>query len=248
MSDGAIEHGPPATVFVPREEQAAVIAAALAAVRNTEGERRWNIALGRLSGWMVAALMVVPLGYTLSIIEHRPVPKDHIWVAIMHSDGTTEEAKPVEDISASENEAATTQFVFDYVDSRESYNWETVQRNYDRTRFVTVGEAQKEYIEAMTLHPDRPTETLGKTGERRVLVGDPSRVSTDAFEVPYTLRIKTREGIWSPDIRRRVRISYATFAGLPAEVARRIDPLKLVVTRYDDRPATYDPTAPGGSR
>lgn len=247
MSDATFENAPPPTVFVPRESQAAVIAAALAAVRNTEGERRWGIAIGRLSGWFVAAMMVVPLSYALSIIKNRPVPQDRIWVAIMHSDLSTEEAKPVEDITPSQKEAATAEFMFNYVDYRVSYSWETVQNNYDRTRYVTVGAEQKNYIDEMTERPERLTIKLGKYGEQRVKVGSPSRIDDEAFEVPYTLQIKSKEGVWSREMSCRARISYTTLPSLPPEVARHYDPLKLVVTRYDPRPATPDPTTLCGS-
>lgn len=247
MSDVAFDQAP-ANALVPREEQAAILAAALAAVRNTEGERRWNIAIGRMSGWLVAAMMAVPLGYTLSIIKNRPLPKDHIWVSIMHSDGTTEEAKPIEDLTPSEHDAAVSQFIFEYVENRVSYTWESVQHTYDRTRFVTFGDAQKAYVEEMTIRPDRPTETLGKAGERRAENIEVTPTGPHAYEVVYTLKMKTPEGVWLPDMRRRVEIAFGTFNGLPPEIARRLDPLKLVVIGWDDHPAAYNPTAPGGKR
>jgi hypothetical protein len=242
MSDAVIEgaDAPPDTVFVPRDEQASILAAALGSVRMTEGERRWGVAIGRLSGWLVAAVMVVPLGYTLAILRNRPVPQDRIFVSIMHSDGTTEAAKPIEDLTPSEHEAAVTEFVFNYVDYRISYTWEDIQRNYDRTRFTTLGDAQTEYVKSMTEGPEQPTMMLGKLGERR---------GPNAFEASYTLRIKAPDGRgWLPDMPRRVQISLAQFPGLPAEVARRLDPLKMVVIRWDERPARFDPTQPGGKQ
>jgi type IV secretory pathway component VirB8 len=251
MNDMVADGSPapvPSSVFVPREEQSAVLAAALATVRQTEGERRWSVALGRLSGWLVAATMVVPLGYTLSILKNRPVPQEKIWVAIMHSDGSTEAAKPIEDLTPSEREAAICQFMYDYVFYRVSYTWENIQRNYDRTRFVTYGDAQKEYVATMNEAPDRPTATLGKTGEKRVSDVTVSRTGPFAFEATYTLSIKNKEGVWLNDMKRRVLMSYGTFEGIPAEVARRLDPLKLVTTRWDDHPAVFDPTKTGGKQ
>lgn len=244
MSDVAASQN----ALVPREEQAAILAAALAAVRNTEGERRWNIAIGRLSGWFVAAAMVMPLCYCLSIIAKRPLPKDHIWVAIMHSDGSTEEAKPIEDLTASEHDAAVSQFIFEYVENRVAYSWENIQHSYDRTRFVTFGDAQKAYVEEMTISPDRPTESLGKVGERRAESIEVNPTGPHAYEAVYTLKIKTKDGVWLPDMRRRVEIAFGTFNGLPPEIARRLDPLKLVVIGWNDHPAAYNPTAPGGKR
>ena len=51
-----------------------------------------------------------------------------------------------------------------------------------------------------------------------------------------------------PEMRRRVDIAFGTFDGLPAEIARRLDPLKLVVVGWNDHPAAYNPAAPGGKR
>ena len=239
---------PPPAAFVPRPEQAAQLAAALAAVRMTEGERRWSNVVTQLSGWMVAALMVVPLGYSISLLKNRPMPQDHIWVAIQHSDGSTEPAKPIEDQTPSERENTITSFIYDYVDSRMSYDWEHLKRNYDRTKFMTAPGAQREYTDAMVNSPDRPTETMGKLGERRLSNIAPVRSGDTSFEVTYTEMIRTKEGIWLPERNRRARISYATSTDMPTEIARRYDPLKLVVTRFYEFPANYDPTAPGGAK
>jgi type IV secretory pathway component VirB8 len=197
---------------------------------------------------MVAACMAVPVTYSLVILKNRPVPQDHIWVAIQHSDGSTEPAKPIENLTQTEREDAVSTFIFSYVNYRKSYDVAHLQYNFDYVRFTTSPEngAQDEYIAEMSKSPNRPTEWLGTLGESRISDEQVSREGDNAFEVTYTQKIKTKEGTWLPDHHRRVRISYATSPAMPPEIARRLDPLKLVVTRWDDHPATYDPTAPGG--
>ena len=89
----------------------------------------------------------------------------------------------------------------------------------------------------MTERPEQADrEARQVSGEQRVKVGSPSRIDNEAFEVPYTLQIKSKEGVWSRDMSCRARISYTTLPSLPPEIARHYDPLKLVVTRYDPRP------------
>jgi type IV secretory pathway component VirB8 len=244
----AEDTAPPLSSTVPQPDDVAMLAAALAAVRNTEGERRWTSVLANLSGWLVAAAMVVPLAITLTILKNRPEPKDRIWVSIIHSDGTSEAAKPIENMTQTERENAVTAFVFNYVNYRMSYDVGHLQYNFDFVRFTTSpdGGAQDEYIDSMSKAPNRPTEWLGALGESRISDEQVSREGENAFEVTYTQKIRTKEGTWLPDHHRRARISYAVSPSMPAEIARRIDPLKLVVTRWDDHPATYDPTAPGG--
>lgn len=232
--------------FVPREDQAALIAAALAAVRKSEGARRWENVITNLSGWLVAATMIVPFGYTLAILKNRPVPQDRIWVSMMHSDGSTEPAKA--DLTPSEREAAISAFMFNYVDYRRSYDFNHLKYNYDRARFTTAPEAQEELKTEMRDSPDSPFAQLGVMGERRISDITPSRTGPDSFEVSYTERIKSKEGIWdlSPH-HRRARITYAISVSMPAEIAHRLDPLRAVVTRFDDHPAAYDP-ATGGQK
>jgi type IV secretory pathway component VirB8 len=239
---------PPPSVFLPRPTSTADLAVALAAVRQTDSERRVGNIVLAVSGWLVAAAMVVPLGYCLSIIKNRPVPQDRIYTALIHDDHTIEPAKPIEDMTVTERENTITQFMGDYVDYRVSYDAEHIKRNYDRTRFTTMGDAQKEYIALMTTDPDRPTETLGLNGERRVGDVTVSRVGgivgeeAGAFEVLYTVKIKPKQGQWLQDLHRRARISFTTSKNMPAEIARRIDPLKLVTTRWSDHDAAYTET------
>jgi len=247
VTDGFVPVPPPSG-FVPPATQSAILAAALGAVRKTEGERRWTTVISQLSGWIVAAAMVVPLGYSLSILKNRPVPQDKIWVALMHSDGTTEAAKPVEDLTPSQREAAVSQFIFNYVEYRMGYDLSHYVYNFQRTLFMTAPVAQGELEAEMKTSPDRPTLTLGQIGERRISDVQPVRVASNAFDVTYTVRIRAKEGQWLPESRRRAHITYAISASMPAEVARRLDPLKLVVIRWEDHPATYDPTAPGGAK
>jgi type IV secretory pathway component VirB8 len=239
---------PPFSACVPQPDEAASLAIALAAVRKTEGERRWTSVMSHMSGWLAAACMAAPLSYSLWILKNRPVPQPEIWVAMVHSDGTTDPAKPVGNMTQTERENATTAFVFNYVNYRKSYDVGHLQYNFDFVRFTTSpdGGAQDEFIAEMTKSDSRPTEWLGVLGESRISDEQVSREGENAFEVTYTQRIRTKEGSWLPDHRRRVRLSYAVSPSMPPEIARRLDPLKLVVTRWDDHPATYDPTAPGG--
>ena len=238
---------PPEAGFVPREDQAALLAAAFTAVRKTEGERRWSNVITQLSGWLVAAAMVIPTGYTLAILKNRPVPQDRIWVSMMHSDGSTEPAKA--DLTPSEHEAAVSAFMFNYVDYRRSYDFSHLKYNYDRTRFMTAPEAQPELQNEMKDGPNAPFAVFGMLGERRVTIdSNPSRTGPDSFEVTYTERLKSRDGVWETGVHhRRVRITYAPSASMPAEIAHRLDPLRLIVTRWDDHDAAYDPT-PGGQK
>ena len=122
-----------------------MIAAALAAVRNTEGRApmgncdRATIRLVRRGHDGGAARLC-----TLSIIKNRPVPQDRIWVAIMHSDLVDRGSQASRGHDAfAERGSDSRVHVYNYVDYRVSYNWETVQNNYDRTRYVTVGAEQK---------------------------------------------------------------------------------------------------------
>lgn len=237
MSDTTIPAPPPLAAFVPRDEQVKTLAVAMAAVRRAEVDRRFNLAAGAFAGWAAAALATGGLCFALSVLKNRPVPQDRMWVSVLHTDGTQEPTRLVADLTPTERTAIASKTVFDYVDWRVGYTWEAIRKNYDRVQAISVGDARTDYTKEMFENNDRPTLLLGERGSRSAEIGTVSQIGPNAWEVVYTRKMRDRAGVLLPEQRRRVRMSTATLEGMPAPIAYRFSPLKLVVTKWDDQPA-----------
>lgn len=235
----ADEETPPTSILIPRDDGAEALAIALAAVHIIERERRWTDAIKFLGGWVVAACLVPPLIMAVHGLSNQRPPEDKIWIATIYSDGSAPNpASPVQDQSPSEREGTIKKFMYDYVSYRKSYTFTDLRYNYDWVRFTTAGPEQARYMKSINDDEDRPTETLGKDGERRVSKQFANRIGPDAFEVTYRQTSKGKDGLTKEETR-RVRITYNISKDMPAEVAHRLDPLKVVVVGWDDNPTQF---------
>lgn len=229
---------------------ASVIAAAMSAVRRTEGERKLGRIAALMSGWLVAAALTYPLIQMETIIRNRPVPHDRIWVSFVDVHGMPiAEAKPAEDLDPSQRESVIMNFMTNYVTHRLQYTWEEQQHDYDWVRFTTYGPEQLKYINDMTISSGAPSKVLGKSGTINVTwTGTPYRTGPNSFDVLYKIQLMTKDGAVLPEQTRRATIAYSILDGMPAEIAHRLDPLKVVVTRWTTEPAEFDASKLGAER
>ena len=87
MNDSFVPPG-----YVPRGEGLAEVTRAVAAARGLERERRIRRLVTIGGGWAVAVFMTVVAAACLGVMWVRPVPRDLLYVAMMHDDGTYDAA------------------------------------------------------------------------------------------------------------------------------------------------------------
>lgn len=227
----------PENAFVPREDEASLLARAMAFVRKTEGERRWTTTLAMSSGWLAAMCMGGALAYSMTIIKNRPVPQDRPFISFINSDGVPQPARS--NLTQQEALLVMQSFMRDYLRHRINYTWETVQGNYDWVRMVTFGDEQKAYTDMMQ-GPTGPFKTYAEGGTRTITwMGTPEQTGQFVFLVPFKYQTKDKQGIVSPEISEVATVTFNRLNSLPIAIASDHDPLKIVVTRFQVDSASH---------
>ena len=107
----------------------AEVTRAIAAARGLERERRIRRLVTIGGGWAVAGMMAAVAAGCLGVIWVRPVPRDRIYVAVLHADGTYDAPQARDDLPRSRRDMLFRHTVIQYVFARENYSWESVNAN-----------------------------------------------------------------------------------------------------------------------
>lgn len=242
MSDVAVDDG-----FVLRGAARAEAEHVFAEVRSLERERRRMRRIGVYGGWAVAGMMTCVAGLFGGIYLHRPVPRDVLYVAVMHDDGTYEPPAPRDDLSRSQRQMVLRYTLGEYIKCREEYSWESVNALYRRCSAMSSPDEQQRY-QAPILNDQDPANpyrlygTGDKAGRVEVvavrLQTDPSSPnSVNAFVTERLIPPANLSAGGSSATPMRVRkIVHLTFDQpedqLPMEVQQAFDPAGVVITHY----------------
>ena len=216
---------------------------AMNAVASLDRERRIRRLVTVGGGWVMAMLMGGVAAAALGVMWVRPVPRDRVYVAVLHDDGTYDAPIAREDLSASRKEMLFRYSVVQYVKARENYSWEGVNINYRRVSAMSSPTERDRYQAVMIdrRNPDNPAVLYGDGLNAAIadvtaiqVRSDPaSPNSVDAVflvkitapnQAPRTIR-KTARLTWMPAEDR-----------IPPEVQQEFDPLAIAFTHYSSTP------------
>ena len=238
MSETAVPPG-----YVPRGEGLAEVTRAIAAARGLERERRIRRLVTIGGGWAVAAFMTLVAAACLSVMWVRPVPRDLLYVAVMHDDGTYDAPQLRENLSRNQRDMLFRHSVIQYVFARENYSWEGVNANYLRASAMSAP-AERERYQALMLNkrnPENPAlvhgEGLSASNADVTAIqvrADPA--APNAVDAMFVVRI-TAPNQAPQTIRKTARMTWMPAEDrIPVEIQQVYDPLGIAFTHYSSSP------------
>jgi type IV secretory pathway component VirB8 len=242
MNDATVPPG-----YVPRGEELTEITRAISSARGLERERRIRRLVTVGGGWAVAAFMTVVAGACLGVMWVRPVPRDLLYVAMMHGDGTYDAPQLREDLPRSQRDMLFRHSVIQYVFARENYSWEGVNANYQRASAMSAPAERDRYQTAMLdkRNPENPAVIYGEGMNAAAVDVTAIQVRADpatpnAVDAMFVLRI-TAPNQAPRIIRKTARMTWMPAEDhIPPEIQQVYDPLGIAFTHYSSSP---DPEA-----
>jgi type IV secretory pathway component VirB8 len=242
MSESATPSG-----YVPRSEGLTEITRAVSAARGLERERRIRRLVTIAGGWAVATFMTLVAAACLGVMWTRPAPRDLLYVALVHDDGTFDTPHLREDLSRSQRDMLFRHTVIQYVFARENYSWEGVNANYLRASAMSAPEERDRYQAVMLdkRNPDNPAVVYGEGLNAAVVDVTAIQVRADpatpnAVDAMFVLKV-TAPNQAPRTIRRTARMTWlAAEDRIPPEIQQIYDPLGIAFTHYASTP---DPDA-----
>ena len=233
--------------FGVKNEALAHVMQAVAATRELERERRIRRLVTVSGGWIAAGIMGAVAVTCLGVMVVRPVPRDLVYVAMLHDDGTYDAPVVREDLPQSRRDMLFRHTVIQYVQARENYSWEGVNANYrrasamstpaERDRYQTVMRSPHNPENPAVLYGDGLNAGIADVVAIQVKVDPAAPNAVDAVfllkvsapnQAPRTVR-KTARMTWMPADDR-----------IPLEVQQQFDPAGIAFSNYVSTP---DPDA-----
>ena len=233
--------------YVPRGNEQAELSRAFAAARGLERERRIRRLVTIGGGWAVAAFMTLVAAACLGVMWVRPVPRDLLYVAMMHDDGTYDAPRLREDLPRSQRETLFRHTVIQYVFARENYSWEGVNAHYLRASAMSAP-AERDRYQAVMLdkrNPDNPAVIYGEGLNAAVADVTAVRVRADpsapnAVDAMFVLKV-TAPNQAPRTIRKTARMTWMPAEDrIPPAIQQVYDPAGIAFTHYASTP---DPDA-----
>jgi len=228
-------------------EALAEVTRAVAAARGLERERRIRRLLTVSGGWVVAGVMGAIAAASLAVMATRPVPRDLVYVAVLHDDGTYDAPVVREDLPQSRRDLLFRHAVIQYVYARENYSWEGVNANYRRASALSAPAERDRYQAVMrdARNPENPAVLYGdglNAGIADVVAiqvkADPA--SPNAVDAVFLLKI-TAPNQTPRTIRKTARMTWMPAEDrIPLEIQQQIDPAGIAFSHYTSTP---DPDA-----
>jgi type IV secretory pathway component VirB8 len=242
MNDATVPPG-----YVPRGEELTEIRGAISSTRGLERERRIRRLVTVGGGWAVAAFMTVVATACLGVMWVRPVPRDLLYVAMMHADGTYDAPQLREDLPRSQRDILFRHSVIQYVFARENYSWEGVNANYQRASAMSAPAERDRYQTAMLdrRNPDNPAIVYGEglnaaTADVTAIQVRADPATPNAVDAMFVLKI-TAPSQASRIIRKTARMTWMPAEDhISPEIQQVYDPLGIAFTHYSSSP---DPEA-----
>ena len=242
MNDAFVPPG-----YVPRGEGLAEVTRAVAAARGLERERRIRRLVTIGGGWAVAVFMTVVAAACLAVMWVRPAPRDLLYVAVVHDDGTFDPPRLREDLSRSQRDMLFRHTVIQYVFARENYSWEGVNATYQRASAMSAPAERDRYQAVMfdKRNPENPAVVHGEGLNAAAADVTAIQVRVDpaapnAVDAMFVVRI-TAPGQAPRTIRKTARMTWMPAEDrIPPEVQQVYDPAGIAFTHYSSTP---DPDA-----
>lgn len=212
------------------------VAAALEKTRGLERDYLEEISKSRRTAWRVAVLAgVVSLASVGAVAGLTPLkqPPEMYVVRVDDASGSIEHVSrlgvPLDDYG----ERIDKYFVNTFVRNCESYNWYTVQEQFDTCALLSAPPIQSAYGKRFE-GPNAPTERLGTEGNIDVSVSSIYLGENNTATVRFTTT--ERESFTGRETTQRHLIATVAYhyANVPlSEQVMRVNPLGFQVIRYD---------------
>lgn len=220
---------------------------AVAAARGLERERRIRRLLTVGGGWAVAGVFGAIAAASLAVMATRPMPRDLVYVAVLHDDGTYDAPVVREDLPQSRRDLLFRHAVIQYVYARENYSWEGVNASYRRASAMSAPAERDRYQTVMrdARNPENPAVLYGdglNAGIADVVAiqvkADPA--APNAVDAVFLLKI-TAPNQTPRTIRKTARMTWMPAEDrIPLDIQQQIDPAGIAFSHYTSTP---DPDA-----
>ncbi len=212
-------------------------------VASLDRERRIRRLVTVGGGWVMAVLMGGVAAAALGVMWVRPVPRDRVYVAILHDDGSYDAPVAREDLPASRREVLFRYSVVQYVKARENYSWEGVNGNYRRVSAMSTP-AERDRYQATMLdrrNPENPAVLYGDGLNAAIADITAIQVRTDPASpnaVDAVFLVKITAANQAPrTIRKTARLTWLPAEDrIPPEVQQEFDPLAIAFSHYSSTP------------
>ncbi len=219
------------------------------AVRSLDREAKTRRIVTIMGGWAVAGFMTIVAGGCLGIMWNRPAPRDLLYVALMHDDGTYDPPMAREDMDRNRQDILFRHTVIQYVFARENYSWEGVNENYLRASALSAPTERERFQEMMLnrRNPENPAIIYGEGvgASKADVTGIQVRRnpgSPNAVDAMFVLRIMT-PGQPPRTVRKTARMTWMPAADkISPKIQQLYDPAGIAFTSYASSP---DPEANG---
>ena len=229
--------------YVQEGEELAQVTRAFAAARGLERERRIRRLVTIGGGWAVAAFMTVVAAACLGVMWVRPAPRDLLYVALMHDDGTYDAPRLRENLSMNQREMLFRHSVIQYVFARENYSWEGVNANYRRASAMSAPAERDRYQTVMLnkRNPENPALIFGEgvnaaNADVTAIQVRADPAAPNAVDAMFVVRITTPNQA-PQTIRKTARMTWMPAEDrIPVEIQQVYDPLGIAFTHYSSSP------------
>jgi len=233
--------------FGVQSDAMAQVVQAVAATRGLERERRVRRLVTVSGGWVFGGLMTAVAVTCLAVMVVRPVPRDLVYVAVLHDDGTYDAPIVREDLPQSRRDILFRHTVIQYVYARENYSWEGVNANYRRASAMSTPAERDRYQTVMRnpRNPDNPAVLYGdglNAGIADVVAiqvkADPA--TPNAVDAVFLLKISAPNQA-ARTIRKTARMTWMPADDrIPIDMQQQFDPAGIAFSNYVSTP---DPDA-----
>lgn len=206
----------------------------LAETRGLERDYVGEVLASRRVAWRVAVASLVLAGVSVgAVMGLTPLKRtEAVVLRVNDSTGHVDVVSTIADAKASYGEVVDKYFLNQYVLNRESYDYNTIQANYDTTALLSAPDVQREYIKLYAA-PDSRDKVLKNSA--RILVRVKSITPNSQLGtavVRFATQKVTFDGV--PDAPQDwiATLGYHYVNAPTTEVDRRVNPLGFQVRSY----------------
>ncbi len=189
----------------------------------------------RRVAWIVATIAgVIALLLTIALVLLLPLKTVEPYTLLVdRQTGYVEELAPLERQTIAPDAALTRSFLVQYVIARESYDADSLQRDYRKVALWTEGDARQRYIRSMQAsNPASPLAFLPSGSTLNTQITSVSSLSGNTSLVRFSTRRVDRGGRLQETLNWAAVISYRFSGAEMTAEDRLINPLGFQVTRY----------------
>ncbi|RED12671.1 virB8 family protein [Parasphingopyxis lamellibrachiae] len=194
-----------------------------------------DLRASRKRAWIAAGIAAfVALAEAIALITLVPLKTVEPYTLLVdRNTGHVEALHPLDASAITPDAALTRSFLVQYVIARETFDIDTLQRDYEKAVLWSDGSARTDYIAGMQAsNPESPLSRLPRSAVIEVEINSVSMLSDSTAMVRYALT-RRDQNAQPRSLGRRVSILTWTYSGEPMTVADRlVNPLGFQVTRY----------------